>query len=73
MQTFYKIIIAGPLAPGWSEWLGDLTITPIEPGNTMISGFISDQAGFYGVLNKFRDMNLQIIYLERDSSGEKGG
>ena len=70
MPAFYKIRIAGQLDPCWSEWLGDLTITPLETGETLLSGLLPDQAGLYGVLNRLRDMNLELIYLEKDVAGE---
>jgi hypothetical protein len=70
MSAFYMIRIVGQLDPCWSEWLGDLTITPLETGETLLSGLLPDQAGLYGVLNRLRDMNLELIYLEREAAGE---
>lgn len=69
MSAFYRIRLAGQLDPCWSEWLGDLTITPLEPGETLLSGPLSDRAALYGVLDRLRDMNLDLIGLEKDAPG----
>ena len=69
MPAFYKIRIAGQLDPSWSEWLGDLTITPLASGETLLSGPLADRSALYGVLNRLRDMNLEMVFLEKDSTG----
>ena len=68
MPAFYNIRIAGHLDPCWSEWLGDLTITPLETGETLLSGLLSDQAALYGLLNRLRDMNLTLLGVEKKST-----
>ena len=67
MPAFYNIRITGQLDPSWSEWLGDLTITPLETGETLLSGLLSDQAALYGLLNRLRDMNLTLLCVEKKS------
>ena len=69
MPALYTIRIAGRLDPSWSEWLGDLTITPLETGDTLLSGLLPDQAGLYGVLNRLRDMNVELVSVEKDAAG----
>ncbi len=70
MSTFYTIRIAGQLDPGWSEWLEGLTITPLEMGDTLLSGLLRDPSCLYGILNRLRDMKLEIISLEKGPAGE---
>ncbi len=65
MSIFYRICVAGQLDPCWSEWLGDLTITPLETGETLLSGLLPDQAALYGLLNRLRDMNLDLVRVEK--------
>jgi len=67
MPAFYNIRIAGQLDPCWSEWLGDLTITPLESGETLLSGLLSDQAALYGLLNRLRDMNFTLLCVVKKS------
>ena len=70
MPTFYKILIAGQLDPCWSEWLNDLTITPLETGDTLLSGPMPDQASLYGLLSRLRDMNLELLSLDKNTAGK---
>ena len=48
----------------WSEWLEGLTITHNDQGETIISGPIRDQAAFYGLLTKVRDIGLLLISVK---------
>jgi hypothetical protein len=68
MPAFYKIRIAGQLDACWSEWLDDLTITPLASGETLLSGPLADRSALYGVLDRLRDMNLEIVFLEKEST-----
>ena len=57
----YEIRIKGHLEHEWTAWFGDLTITPEEDGDTLITGPVIDQAALYGVLKKIRDLGLPLI------------
>ena len=70
MPTLYEIRVAGRLDPRWSEWLGGLSITPLETGETLFSGPLVDQAALHGVLNRIRDMNLELICVEKKEVSE---
>jgi len=65
MLTHYEIRVEGQLEPCWSEWLEGLTITPLETGDTLLSGPVADQAALHGLLNRIRDMNLKLICVEK--------
>ena len=70
MPNFYEICVEGQLDPCWSEWLEGMTITPLEGGETLLTGPVADQAALYGLLNRLRDMNLTLICV-RKSDGMK--
>lgn len=59
--NLYEIRIKGLLQPDWSDWLEGLAITPLENGETLLSGPLPDQAALHGVLAKIRDLNLKLI------------
>jgi hypothetical protein len=64
----YAIRIKGFLDPHW-EWLEGLTMTHLEPGESLLSGPIVDQAALHGLLARIRDLNLTLISVEQlDSS-----
>lgn len=65
MPTIYEIRIEGQLDPCWSEWFAGMVITPLETGDTLLSGLLVDQSALHGLLNRIRDMNLKLICVER--------
>jgi hypothetical protein len=69
MPDVYEIRIEGHLDPGWSEWLEGMKITPLDNGETLLSGVVADQAALHGLLDRIRDMNLVLTSVERKDSG----
>ena len=61
MSDYCEVVVKGQLDTDWSEWLEGLTITYNDRGETIISGQLRDQAAFYGLLAKVRDMGLFLI------------
>jgi hypothetical protein len=55
-----EIKVKGSLGGNWECWFDNLTIA-LEGENTLLSGFVSDEAAFHGILNKIRDLNLKLI------------
>ena len=75
MRNYCEIVVKGHLDMDWSEWLEGLTITHNNKGETVISGEIRDQAAFYGMAAKLRDMALVLIsvkYMADESLMENG-
>jgi hypothetical protein len=59
----------------WSGWFEGLTITPNDKGHTITSGQIRDQAAFYSLLAKVRDMCpflISVKYMADESLKENG-
>ena len=61
----YQIRLEGHIDPAWSEWLGGMEVTPLECGETLLSGPITHQTALHGVLARIRDLNLDLISLNR--------
>ncbi len=40
MPTVYEICIEGQINACWSEWLDGMTITPLENGETLLTGLL---------------------------------
>ena len=69
----YVIRIKGHLDPRWSEWFEGLTVIRVEPGETILSGRLSDQAALHGVLTKIRDLNLTLLSVTRTEPERSDG
>lgn len=64
---YYEIRIKGHLEEHWSEYLGDLNITydVYGEGDSLLSGYVPDQAALHGILMKIRDLGMPLISLKK--------
>lgn len=62
---FYQIRVRNPISAEWTSWFNDLTISPAGNDEALISGVLVDQAALHGVLAKIRDLNLELISIQR--------
>ena len=60
----YAVRVAGHVDRRWSAWLDGFEIIPSED-ETLIVGEVPDQAALYGLLSRLRDINLELLSLER--------
>lgn len=56
MSDYCEIVVKCQLDADWSGWLEGLTIAYDDRGQTVISGQVRDQAAFYGLLTRVRDL-----------------
>jgi hypothetical protein len=61
----YEIKIRGCLDTKWSEWFYDMTITHERDSATTLCGPLPDQTVLHSVLDRIRDMNLQLISVNQ--------
>lgn len=64
-EALYEIRVRGLLDESWSDWLGGLTITTSDGGNTLLAGPIRDQSALHGLLVKIRDLGLPLLSVEQ--------
>lgn len=57
----YQIRLKGQLDQRWADWFEGLTITVEADGNTILTGYVTDQAALHGLLKKVRDLGLPLI------------
>lgn len=60
----YKIRVKGHLQDRWKDWLECLTLTREDEGTTSLYCNLPDQTALHSVLQKIRDLNLQLISFE---------
>lgn len=63
----YQIRIEGHLDERWLRWFEGLDLAPLPEGETLISGEM-DQSALHGVLNRIRDLGLELISVQRKDS-----
>lgn len=57
----YRIEVRGHLDFNWSDWFDGVTLTHQPSGYMVMTGYFVDQAALYGLLNKVRDLGLQLV------------
>ncbi len=63
--TFYQIHINGHLDDRWLSWFEGYVISQQPNGETLIIGEVTDQAALFGILNRIRDLGLELISVQR--------
>ena len=61
MPEYYEIKVRGHLDQYWSDWFAGLKLMHLEGEETLLSGWLPDQAALHGLLERFRDLNLTLI------------
>lgn len=70
-QEWYEIRVEGHLPGGWSNWFEGLDIRCDPDGESTLSGPLADQAALHGVLAKIRDLNLNLVSVNRRFTREE--
>ncbi len=61
----YEIRLEGLIDGRWAEWFGGMTITYLNNLETILTGEIQDQSALHGVLERIRDLGLNLISVRR--------
>ena len=59
--TIYQIRLKGHLGRQWTDWFGEVTITLVDNGDTLLTGPMTDQAALHGLLKKVRDLGIPLV------------
>jgi hypothetical protein len=63
MPEYYEIKIKGHLDHHWSAWFAGLELRHLEGDVTLLSGMLPDQPALHGLLERIRDLNLQLLAI----------
>ena len=66
-----EIRVKGHINQQWSEWFGGLTINHSDPDETVLTGFVPDQAALYGIIARLRDLGLQLTSVSSEEIQEE--
>ncbi len=61
----YTIRVQNHLDLLWEQWFEGMTIEHAEGGQTILSGYVSDQSALHGILEKIRSLNLTLISVQK--------
>jgi hypothetical protein len=64
----YEICVEGRLGSQTSAWFEDMRVTVNEdrsPPQTIIRGYLVDQAALYGLISRARDLGLTLLSVKR--------
>jgi hypothetical protein len=56
-----EVRVKGQIDPQWSRYLGTLSITHTDAGETLLTGQIRDQSALYGLLERLSSLGLQLV------------
>lgn len=74
-SAVYEIRVQGELDPDWQAWFNGLAIsqepTGRQPGDTILTGPVADQAALRGLLCRLWDLNLTLLSVRRMEGGHK--
>jgi haloalkane dehalogenase len=66
----YEFHVEGYLSDRWADWFEGLAIDNHPNGETILKGWVVDQAALFGVLNKIQSLNLTLISVNRASTAK---
>ncbi len=61
----YELTLRVRLDPSWSDWFEGLQPRATARGQTILSGTLPDQAALFGVLERIRDLGIELVELRR--------
>jgi len=61
MPRLYTIVIAHQLDETWKEWFDGLDLIIKGDGTTLLSGILDDSTALHSVLNKIRNLNMDLV------------
>lgn len=63
--TIYEIRIGGHVDSRRASQLGEMALTHLPDGETLLVGPVADQAALFGLLSRIRDLGIVLIALQR--------
>jgi hypothetical protein len=61
---YCEIIVRGHIDQRRAEWFAGLEINQLPEGNSRLAGEVLDQAALHGILNRVRDMGVELLSVK---------
>jgi hypothetical protein len=71
MMQRVEIRVEGHLDQTWADWLDGFNLTHMEQGETILVGKVKDQAALYGLIAKLRDLGVNLISVNFNTTETK--
>jgi hypothetical protein len=55
-----EIRLKGHIDANWSGWLGHLSTMHLDTGDTLLRGYVRDQAALYGLIERLSSLGLEL-------------
>jgi hypothetical protein len=68
---YYEIEVEGHLDEAHLAEFGEMSVSLMPEGQTLISGRVVDQAALFGILIRIRDMGIPLISVNRRKQTER--
>ncbi len=65
----YEIRVESLIDMKWIDWFNGMSITYENDSETILLGKLPDQTALHGVLDKIRDLGLNLISVRRVDGG----
>lgn len=65
----FEIVIRGRLSPSLVAALGEFQVRSVTSGQTLLVGCVTDQAQLHSALETLRDLNIELVCLNRVDGG----
>ncbi len=67
----YRIVLRGRLSEHFAAAFDGMTLEP-GPNQTVLTGEVRDQAHLYGLLDRLRDLGIELLAVEPAGAADAG-
>lgn len=61
----YQIRFRGQLDKRHTAWFDEMQVTSVSNNETVIEGKVQDQSALFGIINRLRDLNLELLEVRQ--------
>lgn len=71
-RASYEIVVVGRLDTRWVRWFEGFELDRAPRGFTRLTGEVVDQAALHGLLNRLRDLGIELVSVQRQGPPDRG-